>query len=157
MSGRIVESETGKPVPNVMIVLEKITIIDANSRSGYSAGTDARSNVEGAFRLDKLPPGKYSVNIQPPSQSDLRAEPVAFDVLDQDVTGLLIKTSRGGSLSGTVVFDNRDRAGAEPGAPTWLSVFLRHEDHVAASIPQSQSAQIKPDGSFRIGGLIAGT
>lgn len=157
VSGRIVESETGKPVPNLTIVLEKITIIDANSRSGYSAGTDARSNVEGAFRLDKLPPGKYSINIHVPSESDLRAEPVAFDVLDQDVTGLVIKTSRGASLSGTVVLENRERIGGEPGGPTWLSVFLRHEDHRGGTYTSSESAQIKPDGSFRIGGLVAGT
>jgi uncharacterized GH25 family protein len=155
VSGRIVESETGKPVPNVTISLEKITIIDANNSSGVGGPTDARSNIEGAFRLENLPSGKYSISIEPPSESDLRAERIGFDVLDQDVTGLLIKTSRGASISGTLVFENRDRNASET-KPTWLSVHSRHEE--GGSIhTSSQSAQIKPDGSFRIGGLVAAT
>jgi hypothetical protein len=139
VSGRIVETETGKPVPNVTIKLEKITIIDASSTMGYGGPTDARSNLEGVFRLENLPSGKYSISIEPPSESDLRAEPIAFDVLDQDVTGLLIKTSRGASISGTVVLENRDRNAAETGAPTWLSIHLRHEEggsiYTSSSLP----------------------
>ena len=157
VSGRIVESETGRPVPNVTISLEKITIIDANNSSGVGGPTDARSNIEGAFRLENLPSGKYSISIQPPPESDLRAESIAFDVLDQDVTGLLIKASRGGSISGTVVLENRDRSASETAKPTWLSVHLRHEDNRGAIYTSSQSVQIKPDGSFRTGGLIAAT
>ena len=156
VSGRIVETETGKPVPNVTISLEKITIIDASSTTGYGGPTDARSNLEGVFRLENLPSGKYSISIDPPSESDLRAEPIAFDVLDQDVTGLLIKTSRGASISGTVVLENRDRNAAEPGARTWLSVHLRNEDR-GNIYTSNEAAQIKPDGSFRIGGLVAAT
>ena len=155
VSGRVVDGETGKPVPQVAIYLEKIMIIDANSRSGYGGGTDTRSDSEGAFRLVKLPAGKYSISIQPPPESDLRAEPVAFDLIDQDVTGLLIKTATGASLSGTVVLEGSrgpNTVGAQ--APAWISAHLRNEGRGFTS---SQSVQIKPDGSFRIGGLLAGT
>src|SRR6266508_1296507 len=93
VSGRVVDGETGKPVSGMPISLSKIMIIDANSRSGSGGVTDVRSNAEGGFRLEKLPAGKYSISIQPPPESDLRAEPVAFDVIDQDVTGLLIKAA----------------------------------------------------------------
>ena len=157
VSGRIVESDTGKPVSNIPISLTKITIIDANNSSGYGSSTEARSDIEGAFRLENLPSGKYSISIEPPSESDLRAEPIGFDVLDQDVTGLLIKTSRGASISGTVVFEaNRSRNAGEIAAPGWLSVHLRNEDR-GSVYTSSQSAQIKPDGSFRLGGLLVGT
>ena len=155
VSGRIVESDTGKPVPNVAIHLMKITVIDKSSTSGVGGSTNISSDIEGGFRLENLPSGKYSISIQPPSESDLRAEPVAFDVLDQDVTGLLIKTSRGSSISGTVVLESRDRQGAET-APSWLSVYLRHDDR-GSVYTSSQSARIKGDGSFRVGGLVAAT
>jgi 5-hydroxyisourate hydrolase-like protein (transthyretin family) len=156
VSGRVVDGDTGKPVTGVPIYLEKITIIDASSSSGVGGGTDIRSNPDGEFRLDNLPTGKYSISIQPPPESDLRAEPVGFDLVDQDVTGILIKATTGTSLSGTVVLErtrDRNNVGA---APAWLSVHLRSEGN-GSSFTSSQSTQIKPDGSFRIGGLLAGT
>jgi 5-hydroxyisourate hydrolase-like protein (transthyretin family) len=152
VSGRVVEAETGKPVSNVSISLSRIMIIDANSSSGYGGVTDVRSNADGVFRLEKLPPGKYSISIQPGPESDLRAEQVTVDVVDQDVTGVLIKTATGASLSGTVVFERGlNIAGAY--APTWISAHIRNE---GPGYTSSQSAQIKPDGSFRLGGLSAG-
>jgi len=157
VSGRVVDGETGKPVTGVPIYLEKITIIDASSSSGVGGGTGIRSNPDGEFRLDNLPAGKYSISIQPPPESDLRAEPVGFDLIDQDVTGILIKTTTGTSLSGTVVLERtRDRNNGA--APAWLTVHLRNEGRGnSLSFASSQSTQIKPDGSFRIGGLLAGT
>jgi hypothetical protein len=155
VSGQVVDGETGKPVPNVAMSLEKIMIIDANSRSGYGGVTDTRSDSEGAFRLVKLPAGKYSISIQPPPESDLRAEPVAFDVIDQDVTGVMIKTANGASLAGTVVLEgSRGPNTVRAQAPAWLSVYLRND---GLGFTSNQSVQIKPDGSFRIGGLLAGT
>jgi 5-hydroxyisourate hydrolase-like protein (transthyretin family) len=152
VSGRVVDGETGKPVSNVAISLSKIMIIDANSTSGYGGVTDVRSNADGAFRLKKLSAGKYSISIQPQPESDLRAEAVTVDVIDQDVTGLLIKTATGASLSGTVVLE-LSRGSNNVGPPAWLSVHLRND---SLGFTSSQSAQIRPDGSFRIGGLLAG-
>lgn len=154
VSGRVVDGETGKPVTNVPISVEKITIIDAHSSSGVAGGTDVQSNMDGEFHLANLSAGKYSISIQPPPESDLRAEPVGFDLIDQDVTGLLIKTTTGASLSGTVLLErtrDRNNAGA---APAWISVQVGNE---AGRVYSNQSVQIKPDGSFRLGGLLAGT
>ena len=154
LSGRVVDGETGKPVSNVAISLSKITIIDVNSTSGYGGITDVRSNVDGAFRLEKLPAGKYSISIQPRPDSNLRAEAVTVDVIDQDVTGLLIKTATGASLSGTVVLEgNRGSSTVAAQGLAWISAHLRNE---SAGLTSSQSGQIKPDGSFRIGGLVHG-
>jgi hypothetical protein len=149
-----VDGETGNPVPNMPIGLSKIMIIDAHSSSSVGGYTDVRSNSDGEFTLEKLPGGKYSISILPPPESNLKAEPITFDLTDQDMTGLLIKTATGASLSGTVVLEatrNRNNVGA---APAWLSVYLRND---AQGYSSSQSTQIKPDGSFQIGGLPAGT
>lgn len=156
VSGRVMDGETGKPIPNVTISLSKILIIDSSSSSSSGGGTDVRSNPDGAFRLEKLAAGKYSVSIQPPTESDLRAEPITFDLIDQDVTGLLIKTATGASLSGTVLLEGPRDRGPVGTAPAWLSVHLRKEGN-GSIVTSSQSTDIKPDGSFRIGGLLGGT
>lgn len=154
VSGRVVDGETGKPVSNVAINLSKIVIIDAHNTSGYGGPTDVRSNVEGAFRLDKLPAGRYSISIEPQPESDLRAEPVTVDVIDQDVTGLLIKTATGASLSGTVMLEgSRGPNTVGMQAPAWITVYLRND---SLGFSSNQPSRIKPDGSFRIGGLLAG-
>jgi hypothetical protein len=147
VSGRVVEGETAKPVPNVTISLSRITVIDASSTSSEGGGTDVRSNADGGFRLEKLPAGKYSISIQPGPESNLIANEITVDVVDQDVSGVLIKTSTGASLSGTVVFE---RSSGAP-RPSWISAVSSTESSGA-----SKHAEIKPDGSFRIGGLPAG-
>ncbi len=151
VKGRVVD-EGGKPVANVGIELSRIIITDANSSSSFGGGTSARSDRQGEFRVEKLPAGKYSISIDPPPESDLRADPVTFDVLDQDVTGLLIKTFVGASLSGVVVIEGaRDNSVMAALAQSYISAYIRNEN-----FSSSQSARVKPDGSFRIGGLREG-
>src|SRR6266576_947709 len=126
VNGRVVDGDTGKPVANVSIGLERIVVIDANNTRGYGGGTSARSDTQGEFRLEKLPPGKYALSPYPPPESDLRGEPVTFDVVDQDVTGLVIKTAMGASLSGTVVLEGtRDNSVVASLAQTYVAAYIR--------------------------------
>jgi protocatechuate 3,4-dioxygenase beta subunit len=149
-SGRVVD-ESGKPLANVEIELSRIIMTDANSSSSFG-GASARSDRQGEFRVEKLPPGKYSISIDPPPESDLRADPVTFDVLDQDVTGLLIKASRGASFAGVVVLEGaKDNSVMVALSQSYVSAYIRNEN-----FSSSQSAQVKPDGSFRIVGLKEG-
>ena len=107
-----------------------------------------------ALPVGEIARRKICDSIQPEPESNLRAGPVTFDVIDQDVTGLLIKTSTGASLSGTVVIEGKGgakTAGAQ--APAWLSVEVRNDMLGSSS---NQGFPIKPDGSFRVGGLSAG-
>ncbi|MFY9622648.1 MAG: carboxypeptidase regulatory-like domain-containing protein [Pyrinomonadaceae bacterium] len=153
VSGRVIEGDTGKPVSNVTISLSKITIIDKNNTSGFGGSTDVRSKADGAFRLEKLPPGRYAISIQPEPESNLKAASVTVDVIDQDVSGLLIKTATGASLSGTVVLEGSRGSNITGQTPTWLSVQVRSDNRGSYS---NQGIRIKPDGSFRVGGLVAG-
>jgi len=154
VSGRIVDGETGKPVPNVAIGLSRITTIDANNSSSHGGGTGARSDPQGEFRLEKLPAGKYSISIEPLPASDLRAEPVTLDVVDQDVTGLVIKCATGASLSGTVIFEGtRDKNATTALERAFISALIRRDD---VNTSWSRAEWIPRDGSFRLGGLQAG-
>jgi carboxypeptidase family protein len=156
VSGRVLNRETDEPITNVAISLMKTVIIDAHNSSGFGGGTDVRTNTNGEFILEKLPAGKYSVSIQPTPESNLRAEEVDFDLVDEDVTGLVIKVASGGSLSGTVVLERTRESNTVGPAPAWLSVYWRSEV-AGSSYSSNQSTQIKPDGSFHVGGLLAGT
>jgi hypothetical protein len=156
VSGQVVDEETDKPVTNVPISLMKTVIIDAHSSSGFGGSTDVRTNPNGEFTLKGLPAGKYSVSIQPPPESNLRAESVDFDLVNEDVTGLVIKVASAASLSGTVVLEQTREGNKVGPAPAWLSVYWRR-DVQGSSYSSNQSAQIKSDGSFHVGGLTAGT
>ena len=154
VSGRIVDGETGKPVPRVGIGLSKT--VNASATGGgsrYGIGTDVRSNTLGDFRLENLTPGKYSISIFPEQSSDVRADPVSVDVLDADVTGIVIKSSVGASVSGTVVIEgSKDSKVATAMAQAFIAAYVR--SHVA--VMSGRSSRLGPDGGFRVGGLQAG-
>jgi hypothetical protein len=159
VNGRVVD-ESGKPVANAAIGLSKI-MADANSSSSYGGGTGSRSDSQGEFRLEKLPPGKYSISVFTAPESDLRVDPITFDVLDQDVTGLLLKASTGVSVSGWVVLEGANDAKAVAAlAQSVIAAYIRPEgppNSNSVRVNSGKAAQLRPDGSFRIGGLLPGT
>ena len=153
VSGRVVD-ESGRPVANVGIDLSRIVMMDANNSSSSGGGTGARSDKQGDFRLENLPPGKYSISVELPPELGLRADPLTFDVLDQDVTGLLIKTSVGATLSGVVLLEGpKDNTVQAALAQSYVMVYVRNE---ALRSTWGQSVRVNADGSFKIGGLQAG-
>ncbi|MBA3354415.1 MAG: hypothetical protein H0U18_00440 [Pyrinomonadaceae bacterium] len=151
-SGRVVESKNGEPVANVRLSITKITV-QGNSTS-HSTGSIPNTNMKGEFRAESLSPGKYTVSISRFRES-LRADPVTFDVLDQDVTGLLIKTSMGASLAGTVVIQGSPQDSAlQKIAPLFIAAHSRDESPQGGS---GRHSAVNPDGSFHLSGLEAGT
>jgi protocatechuate 3,4-dioxygenase beta subunit len=153
VSGRVLD-ESGKPVPNAPIALSRLTILDANSISGYGVNTGTRSDKQGEFRIEDLSPGKYSVTVSSLPESDMRPETTNFDLLDSDVTGLVIKTSKGGSVAGILVLEgaNANELMANLSEP-FMEVNTIHQDKSTTG----RSVPIGPGGAFRIGGLEAGT
>jgi hypothetical protein len=105
-SGRVVDGATGEPVANVRFGLQMTT----DEQQGSFMNTLSSSNSQGEFRIENLTPGKYAVVILPQQDRDLQADAVAFEVADQDIAGLLVKTSKGASLAGTVVLEGTDVA-----------------------------------------------
>ena len=151
-NGRVVDGETGKPVANVTIGLAKIVVIDTGNSRSIGGGAGARSDRLGEFHLENLTPGKYTVSVYPPPESNLRAEPVTLDVLDQDVTGLVIKAVMGASVSGTVLLEGtkNPRALAALGQ-AYVAAYIQ-----SPNVTSGHSARVNPDGSFQVGGLQAG-
>ncbi len=150
-SGRIIDGETNRPLADIPYGVHMFV----NSNSSSSMTTGAVSNSDGEFKLRNLGPGKYAVFIETPRNSEWRADPVHFEVTDQDVTGLIIKSSRGASASGVVVLEGtNDKAVYAKLIKGHLYAHVRNDRDERGSAP---IASINPDGSFRVGGLQAGT
>lgn len=114
------------------------------------------SNADGEFKFDSVVPGTYSVYIQPPRNSGMRANPVSFEVTDRDITGLTIKTSKGASLSGVVVLEGNDGRPLTI-KPDEVSLQAFVENSEPDDYHNSGFPSLKPDGTFKISGLRGGT
>lgn len=149
-TGKVVDRETGNPVAGMWFGIRRQT-----QNGPASVNSSAMSNSQGEFRLENIPPGKYSVLLRPrDSAVEILADPVPFEVVDHDVTGLLIKTSQGQSITGSIVIENvSDRS-------VYAKLFeQRLSANVRTGTPnsgQSRQAVISSDGTFRVGGLAAG-
>ena len=150
VQGRIVDGKTGQPVPNVSYGLKYFL----GEYGGGSMSTGAVSNSEGEFRFENLSPGKYGVFFEPPRESDWRADSVRFEVIDQDVTGLIVKTSTGASVSGVVVLEGTDDKAAHANLGRVYLFAGVFEDNTGGG--DNQTSRLGPDGSFRVHALKAG-
>jgi len=147
VTGRVIEGETGKPLPNVILGVQHT---DDNSSVTSSGGIN--SNGNGEFKLENVMPGKYTLFAVPRENRDWRVDPVTIDVVDKDLTGVEIKTKRGASLQGVVVLESSD----DKTKLNDLFIFASMSSPSAQYMP-SYPVRIKPDGSFRIGGLGEGS
>jgi protocatechuate 3,4-dioxygenase beta subunit len=148
VTGRIIDGGTGKPVPNISFQIQQR---DANHSTTSSGATG--SNQDGEFKLENAAPGRYTLIATPPEESEWRADPLTFEVVDRDVSGLEIKTRKAASLSGVVV----DSSDGKPVTPKRNDLMIfAYVENPSVRYESGKAVQIKPDGSFRIGGLMAG-
>jgi hypothetical protein len=149
-SGHIIDGETGKPVANVPYGVQMF--VTPNSTSSITNGSV--SDSEGEFKLEGLAPGKYAVFLEPPPNSGWRADYLRFEVSDHDVTGLIVKASKGASASGVMVLEGiTDKAVYANLMKGQLYASVENGSTVRSSTP---TATINPDGSFHVAGLAAG-
>ena len=151
VSGRIVDRETLQGVPNLKLGLQ---VIVSDREEGGSCCSD--SNGLGEFKLENVTPGKYAVFVPPQPNNGLRSDAVPFEVIDRDVTGLLVKTSEGASLLGLVVLEGTHDKSV-------LALLSQVRLNAVVTTPGNEgtgswghSVSINPDGSFRVGGLQSG-
>lgn len=150
-TGRIIDAETGQPLANVSYGV--VQFITPNHRSSTSSG--AVTNSRGEFKLANLLPGKYAVFIRPTAAVNWNAEETPFDIVDDDLSGIVVRLRKGAMVSGVVVLENtEDKAAAE--------LFRRTMLTATVAVPNSERGasgwtQIGTDGSFTISGLTTGT
>jgi hypothetical protein len=148
-SGKVVDGESGQAVMSVTLGLRRVV----NDRESRVMGLFTAANSKGEFRLENLTPGKYGVFISPQPGSEEWADVVPFEVIDQDVTGLLLKTLKALTITGNVTLDGAyDKSVFAKLAELRLQAYVSSE----TASGSSQGSHINADGSFRLGGLTPG-
>jgi hypothetical protein len=149
VSGTVVDGETRRPVAGLRFGVRRAL------NGGFAdVNSTVPSNSQGEFRIENVTPGKYAVQILPMPGSEVRAESVPFEIVDQDVSGIVVKTAVGLSISGVVVVDGKtDPSVLAKLTELRLRAFTRTVNAPAAF---GQIAPINADGSFRLGGLSPG-
>src|SRR6185369_1053176 len=99
--------------------------ITEGGRESFS-GTNA--NARGEFTLSNVLPGKYFVFADHDMQmSDMRGGAVSFEVVDRDINDVVIKTSKGSTVSGVVVVEGmEDKPGANNFTELFIHAFVRN-------------------------------
>ncbi len=151
-TGRVVESEKGLPVPNLTFSLQRM----AGQRTEF-VNAPVMSDGQGDFVAEGLVPGKYQIYLfQDMNNADLRAEPIIFEIVDQDISNVIFKLGKGASLSGVVVIETDDKAALQKLPQMRLMAFATQQPGGPNTFAQSSSSMVGADGSFRIGGLSGG-
>jgi Carboxypeptidase regulatory-like domain len=151
--GRIIDGETSQPLTNAHIGIQMFFDMKSSGRGSASRGNAAESTKDGEFKIEDLAPGKYAVYLDAPTDSESFSDPVRFEVTDQDIEGLLIKTSKGGTASGVVVLEGTHDPSVRANLAGTKIFATMSNEYYGRPRP---NVNINPDGSFRITGLPAG-
>ena len=103
--GRVVNADTGQPMAGVRMSFG--SLMDGGKRIGAVGSFGNQSDAQGEFHIPGVLPGKYAAFASREQDSDLYSEPVLFEIGDEDVTGLVVKMKRGGSISGVAVIEGQ--------------------------------------------------
>jgi len=149
ITGRVVDSETGRPIPDIRY--EVTRTIEHQSGSSVSGMGGKITNADGEFRLENASPGKYTISAEPSEGSEMSGASISFEVIDRDRTDLLIKMTKGGSLSGVLALDGTEISPATRSFRLYATVGST--DSTSTS---SARASVNQDGTFRINGVRSG-
>ncbi|HEX5885462.1 MAG TPA: hypothetical protein VFY67_13055 [Pyrinomonadaceae bacterium] len=149
VSGRVID-EKGLPVPNMRFGFQRTS----GQRIEF-VNVPAVSNASGEFVVEGLIPGKYGVFLYPNQNVEVRAETLSFDVVDQDVSNLTVRLTKGASLTGVIVMESEDKAAPEKLSQFQLRAYVMGRS--GGGMGNSTMSAIAPDGSFRLAGLPGGT
>jgi hypothetical protein len=183
--GRVVDAETGNPMPGVLIGHSKTANLRANrpnpnnqNQAGNRANqqivveqeTDAPSTATGEFRIEGLTAGNFTVYAardRATGASEFYSDPVPVEITSSDVTGVEIKLLRGASITGVVVFENPNDPNVQANLPNLL---MRASSRNAGrggggrggggaggiGLSSEAATQLGPGGTFRLSGLAPG-
>ena len=149
---RVIDADTGQPIPDVRYGIEKYRENGGSSTSGFSA------TRRGEIRLENVTPGKYGLFVERSPQRDVYAEPLRFEVVDQDIKDLVIKASSGSSISGVVVFEGVDQKVVRDKLTEMILFAHVHNTEITevSSTGNAGNGLVNADGSFTVSGLRAG-
>ncbi len=154
-SGRVVEGESGQPIPGISIIY-----VIAKPNSFSMGGGNSFTNSNGEFQFEGLSPNTYIAFATSQGPSDFYLTNARFEVVDKDIGGLEIKRFPGGVISGTAVVEGT----RDPSIGSQLSkirlwanrVYDPSAGDMWANLGSSSAGVVNANGSFRVGGIQAG-
>jgi Carboxypeptidase regulatory-like domain len=157
VTGQVIDKTSNMPVPNVGFTLSVLAGGGNRQRALGLMTLPVFSDAAGQFRVDNVPAGRYVVSLSPETSNGMSGESSPFDVINQDVSGVVVQAVSGAGLSGAVTLE-----GAQD--PNVLSELLQFQVQVgvfgsgnASNAASMQTVPLNEDGSFQLSGLPAGT
>lgn len=151
VAGRVVDSESGRPVPNI-----RVSYVKAIQTTTEPPNlTQVRTDASGEFRLNGLATGQYLVLTLPDSGNDFYSNPAPIQIISDDLSGVEIPLLKGASVTGVAVLSDND--GGDAGNPftnTTVSAVLEGNGSLTERLLARSS--IDSNGGFRLTGLRPG-
>ena len=152
VSGHVIDAETGLPIARAGVRL----MLVRRGPGPPSPSIGFQADDQGGFGFDGLESGHYSaLATSEVYGGNFYSDPVNFEVVDHDVSGLELKAIPGLSVSGVVVADGvttKDLLALLPG----LRIFARATPGANSQVLPGGSSIVAPDGSFQVNGLRPG-
>ncbi len=148
VSGRVVDGETGQPIPHARVASAPIKSDGQLVRpfTGSFAG-----DAQGNFHYPGLLPGRYAFTLYAP-ETGYYSEQVTAEVIDRDVTRLEIKARRGATMSGVFSLEGNANPAVLALLPQ-LQVFLSQPRSDMPYLRRPLS--INAESSFSMQGLVS--
>jgi protocatechuate 3,4-dioxygenase beta subunit len=152
VSGRVVDADSGQPVPNVYVVHSSLK--EGTQELGGMNFSGGLTDANGKFRLENVQPGHYAAYMLATGEgTSSYSDQTPFDVADGDVTGVEIKVHRGATISGVAVVENN----YDPTVASLLqTVSIFAFSNTKGGAPSFSRSQIGGDGRFSFSGLAPG-
>lgn len=153
VSGRVVDADSGQPVPNVYVVHASLN--EGTQELGGMNFTGGQTDANGKFRLENVQPGHYAAYMLATGDGTTTSysDQTPFDVSDGDVSGVEIKVHTGAAISGVAVVENN----FDPAVVSLLqTVSLFAFSNSKGGTPSYGRSQINRDGRFSFSGLAPG-
>lgn len=148
VSGRSIDGEKGSPMSGVRVALERVGVGPYQTYSNF--GT---TNAQGEFIIDGVAPGKYVFSVINGPGNGLFLETTPVEVTDENIAGVILRLSKGASVSGVVAIENENPTALAKLRLTEVRAYVTPASGVGG---RSGSSTIGSDGAFRVEGLPSG-
>jgi protocatechuate 3,4-dioxygenase beta subunit len=139
VSGRIVDADTGQPIPGITYAFGPLQQNQTQTMMSGFSSPSTPTNSKGEFRLEGI-------------------DPVPFEVTDGDVNDLEVKAQRGLSISGAVITDGITNKAALAGVSRLIvSGYVSSSSTGIQTFNNSTTSPIAADRTFQLEGLRPGS
>jgi hypothetical protein len=148
LTGRTVDGEKGLPVGGLRLALERVGT-GVQTYSHFATG-----NAQGEFSFDAVPPGKYVISLVSQTGNEQLLESPTVEVIEGDIAGVVVRLTRGATVSGILVLENEAPQGIVKLRQVEILGYVTPSSGVGG---RSSHTRMTSDGAFRLGGFPGGT